>query len=276
MNTRHRIAQHKIFGALTALLFFFVIAPRVASAHDYWLEPETFFAPLGASLNVSMNMGDRLQIETERPLQLLRTVSFQMFGRNAIQNLMTTGRDGQMPVARIAPARAGNYLIAMERNPALVLLEPEKFTEYLTEEGLGSIITQRDELGESGRAGRERYRRYLKTLLQIGDRRDSTFGRRVGHQLEIVPMSNPYDLRVGDTLRVRVFFDGQPFAGVRIFALTRNSQLTATTLADGTARFRLDREGLWLIRLVHMRRCARDCAEVEWESFWSAYTFGLR
>jgi hypothetical protein len=37
----------------------------------------------------------------------------------------------------------------------------------------------------------------------------------------------------------------------------------------------LDHSGEWLIRLVHMRRCAADCAEIDWESFWGAYSFGM-
>lgn len=267
--------HHTPLRALVFLLFI-ICAPLSVSAHDYWLEPETFFAAPNQSVSVRMNMGDRLQIETERPLQILRTVSFQLYGRNSILNLLSISRDGQMPASVITPRRAGNYLLAMERNPASIELEAAQFTAYLREEGLDEIIARRATLGESERAGRERYRRYLKSLLQVGDRRDSTFSRRVGHRLEIVPIENPYRLRAGDTLRVRLYFENRPFAGARVFALNRNARLETSTSADGTASFRLDHTGLWLIRLVHMRRCAEDCAETEWESFWSAFTFGLR
>ena len=34
-------------------------------------------------------------------------------------------------------------------------------------------------------------------------------------------------------------------------------------LSGGT----LDHSGEWLIRLVHMRRCAADCAEIDWGEF---------
>ncbi len=264
-----------ISKALTVILLL-VSTSFPASAHDYWFEPETFFAARGANVAVRMNMGANLEIETERPLQILRTVAFQMYARSSVQNLIPVSRDGQMPVVVIAPPRAGNYLLAMERNPAFLQLEAAQFTDYLREENLDSIIRLRAETNESERTGRERYRRYLKTLLQIGDRHDSTFLRRIGHKLEIVPLQNPYRLRTGDTLAVRVFFDNRPLAGARVFALNRDERLEATTSADGTARFRLGRGGLWLVRLVHMRRCADDCAEVEWESFWGALTFGLR
>lgn len=262
--------------ALVALLSALFAAPLPTPAHDYWLAPETFFAAPRRSVRVRMNMGDHLRIEAERPLQILRTVSFQLYGRDSFQNLIPSSRDGQMPVAMVAPPRAGNYLIAMERNPAFSTLEAEQFTAYLREEGLDSIIALRAQANESESAGRERYRRYLKTLLQIGDRRDATFRRQIGHTLEIVPLENPYQLRAGDTLRVRVFFENRPFAGARIFAFNEGAQLEATTSADGTARFQLDRAGLWLVRLVYMRRCAADCAETDWESYWSAFTFGLR
>jgi len=38
------------------------------------------------------------------------------------------------------------------------------------------------------------------------------FDRVLGHLLEIVPLSDPAAAKVGDTLRLRVLFTGQPLA----------------------------------------------------------------
>ena len=39
---------------------------------------------------------------------------------------------------------------------------------------------------------------------------------------------------------------------------------------------KLDRKGVWLVRLVFMQRCKTDCGEADWESFWGSFSFGVR
>lgn len=269
--------QINLVAALTLLL---LIAVPVF-AHDYWFKPESFFAPVGGMVPLRLYVGDEYKIEEERPLQKERTVSFQMFSvKQTPVDLIAQGQDNQSPVAKLSFKSAGNYLIAMERKAATIKLDAKKFTNYLAEEGLDSIITLREQAGESGKEGRERYKRYLKALFQVGDQRDNTYKRILGQRLEIIPQSNPYGMKPGDTLRARILFEGKPVAGAKVFAYNQSSgevhEQAGLTASDGTVAFRLDRPGEWLIRLVHMRRCIADCAEIDWESFWGAYSFGMK
>jgi uncharacterized GH25 family protein len=194
---------------------------------------------------------------------------------------MTGSKDGRIPIAEVRPRTPGNYLVVMERTPQMITLEAPKFNEYLAEEGLNSILQKRAAIGATANEGRERYTRYLKALLQVGARRDDTYMRIAGQRLEIIPENNPYDLRPGGTLRIRVLFEGRPLPGARIFAYNRlataeRAHILSTNLsAEGYASFTLDRAGLWLVRLVHMRSCQK-CLDADWESFWAAYAFELR
>ncbi len=78
---------------------------------------------------------------------------------------------------------------------------------------------------------------------------------------------------------MRVLHSGKPLAGAAVFALHRAGEkvveVRATTSAEGEASFKLAKSGPWLVRLVHMRRAARD-KEADWESFWSSLSFGIR
>lgn len=149
----------------------------------------------------------------------------------------------------------------------------------LREEGLDSIVALREQSGESQSEARERYSRYLKSLLQAGARHDETYKRELGFKLEIIPQTNPYELKIGDSLEVKVLFEGKPLPNAKVFADNREAGSTRTqqtrTTAAGIATVKLDRSGFWLVRLVHMRRCAA-LAEADWESFWAAYTFGAK
>ena len=41
-----------------------------------------------------------------------------------------------------------------------------------------------------------------------------------------------------------------------------------TTDHEGKVSVHINRSGLWLVRLVVMQRCAANCNEADWESFW--------
>lgn len=266
---------------LSATVVLILLAAIQVFSHDYWFKPDSFFAAVGGSVQLHLLVGDEHKIEEERPLQKDRTVSFEMFSsKQRPMDLLVQGQDKQSPVAQLSFKTAGNYLIAMERKAATIKLDGKKFSDYLAEEGLDSIIALRRKANEGDKEGRERYRRYLKALFQVGDQRDNTYKRVLGQRLEILPQSNPYAMKPGETLRVRVLFEGKPLVAAKVFAYNESGsevhEQAARTGSDGIVAFRLDRPGEWLIRLVHMRRCAADCAEIDWESFWSAYSFGMK
>jgi uncharacterized GH25 family protein len=254
------------------------VATSHSPAHDYWLEPDAFLTRSGDRVAVRLFVGEHLTSEAERPLQKERTVRFVAFSKGGELDLLATGRDGESPVARFTPSAGGN-LLAMERRPAEIKLDAAKFTAYLKEEGLDAVIADREKRGESQKEGRERYRRYLKTLIRSGGSGDDLSGVAAGHVLEVVPLSNPSRLRPGDKLGVRVAFEGKPLAGARVFAENRDAGVVrseaATTDAEGLATFAIARPGTWLIRLVQMRRAAPG-GEIDWESHWAAYTFGVQ
>jgi uncharacterized GH25 family protein len=250
-----------------------------ALSHDYWFEPEEFFVSVGDTVGVHLFVGEGLKADEERVLQMEKTPRFQMFSAGETEDLKAIAKDGQMPVAQVTFKTAGNYLIAMERNWSAITLDAKKFTEYLREEGLDSIVAQREQSGEASKEARERYSRYLKSLVQAGSRQDDTYRRELGFTLEIIPQTNPYSLQPGGELRAKVLFEGKPLPNANIFADNREAGNTRTqgskTSSNGTAVFKIDRPGLWLLRLVHMRRCENQ-AEADWESFWAAYTFGAK
>ncbi|MCY1010206.1 DUF4198 domain-containing protein [Nannocystis pusilla] len=75
-------------------------------------------------------------------------------------------------------------------------------------------------------------------------------------------------------------FAGEPLAGARVEAFTRGREgrvaaQAATTDADGRVTFTVSAAGPWLLRAVHMQRCA-GCKDADWDSSWSSYGFAVR
>lgn len=263
-----------------AAIVIVMLAVLSVAAHEYWLEPESFFLRPGDRSVVHLYVGEALKQDEERVYQSSKTSLFRLFSAGAEFDLTSSIREDDLPLMTFSAEKEGNYLLAMERNWSYITLEPDKFEDYLREDGMEYIIADRAKLGESKKEGKERYSRYLKSLLQVGGRRDKTFAKRIGSTLEIVPLENPYSKKVGDTLDVQVLFAGRPLAGKKIFADNRVGKDVKTqsvmTDKNGYATIKLDHAGIWLVRLVFMQRCAKNCEGADWESFWGAITFGVK
>lgn len=263
--------------ALSTILLVFTLS---ANAHDYWFEADNFFPNVNDSVILRMQLGTNLIIEEERPYQLKRTVTFKLFSSRSTLDLLDKSADGAMPVSKFSVGAAGTYLLGMERNPVTNILEAEKFREYLAEEGLTNIIGDRERRGETGKFGYERYSRYIKSLISVGGKNDSTYKKNLGFKLEIIPVENPYTKKTGQSLKFKILFNGQPLADTAVAAYNRNAGKVSTkkfqTDKNGVIRITFEQSGFWLIRLVKMERCRQDCEETDWESYWASLSFEVR
>ena len=266
--------MNRLLGGLLLL-----VLATPARGHDYWLAPETYRPRVGQDVPVRLFIGDHFVSGIERQLRKKMTVRFRLIdSAGTTRDLLKIGTDRQKPVTRFALPAKGTWLLAMQRDWAVIELEAEKFHKYLEHEGLQRIIDARRKAGEADKPARERYRRYLKSLLVAGNQSTSTWKRKLGHRLEILPLSDPSLVKPGETLSVRVLFDARPLAAAQVTAFGRRAkkvtERSSRTDATGTARLKLDHPGEWVVRLVHMRRCP-DRKAADWESFWGAVTFGF-
>lgn len=262
---------------ILSTFIFALLLTANAFAHEYWFEPEKFVLAPNEKTTVHLYVGDGLvKDREERAFQTEKTPVFQLFSAGNTMNLKTSLTDGATPIYNFSAGKPGNYLLGMERNWSYIKLESGKFEDYLREDGMEYIIAERAKLGEQNREGRERYSRYLKSLLQVGERRDAIYQKTLGQKLEIVPLENPYSKKIGDNLKFQIFFDGKPLADRSVYADNRGSATQKmTTDKNGKITVKIDKNGLWLVRLVNMQRCRQDCGEADWESFWGAITFGV-
>ena len=278
MNVRRRAR----IAALTCLLY----PAAFVYSHDMWLLPDRFVLEERETLVVRQFVGTELNSGEELPLLRRMTRRFELVTPEGRIDLLAAlpperQRPFIQPILSRRLDRRGPVLLAMEHYFIDSEFPRAQFLEYVREEGLDVHPPER-----AGRTvERERYARSLKSLVQVGGPPSGDLYRRVvGLPLEIVLLQNPYALNPGDTLDVQVLFEGRPLAGRQVTALNRQGQgavsaLKARTNAEGVARFRLDRAGLWLVRLVHMLPCtgrpAADCEVVDWESHWASFSFQL-
>jgi uncharacterized GH25 family protein len=258
------------FGLLTVAAITLGRAPLLA--HDMWIEPMTFSPQPGEILGVKLRVGQDLLGD---PLARDSALINQFIVEDGEGRKPLVGRDGGDPAGFLRVAAPGLLVIGYRSNPSAVELAAEKFNQYVKDEGLDAVAALRARRNETGAKARELFSRCAKSLVLSGPPNEAQGDRRLGFTLELVAERNPYGLRPGQDLPVRLTYENHPLAGALVVAMNRmnpSEKLTARTDSDGRVRLRLRPGGMWLIKAVHMIPAPAG-ANAEWTSFWASLTF---
>ena len=248
--------------------------PGRHAAHDFWIEPSAYQAPVGARVTIRFRVGEHFRGDA-LPREPRRIIAFTHFGPGS--EAPVGGIEGVDPVGFVRLEQPGLHLIAYHSTSSFVELDAAQFERYLSEEGLDRIIEERTRRDETETIGKERFSRCVKSLLRAGDPGSGAgFDRIVGLPVELVPEKNPYELAAGEELPVRMLREGQPLEGVLVVGYPDGQlghAVRGRTDAQGRVLLTLKQPGAWLIKAVHMERLEDDRAD--WQSWWASLTFRL-
>jgi uncharacterized GH25 family protein len=221
-----------------------------AGAHDFWVNPDRFVVSVGASTQLSMQVGHG-DARRSSPIPSRRIVRFAAW--TPAGDVLDLRNDG-----KLAPTEAGLHLLVLETDAnAQSHLPADLFNAYVRDEGLWPAAAAREAQGTTARDAIERYRRVAKALVQAGapgEGSQDLATRRLGLPLEIVLARPPSDADAGDTLAAQVIFEGRPLARalVKLTDLDHDAEPVAAqaTDGDGIVRFRRPAPGNWLLNVV--------------------------
>ncbi|MEB0136354.1 DUF4198 domain-containing protein [Actimicrobium sp. CCC2.4] len=247
-----------------------------AGAHEFWLRAEPLSPRVGTSAQLFIYFGEYFE-GTQAGFLTSHSAALRHYSVGGSEDLMglvpSVDAIGQVPV-RIG--RAGTHLVAFDSHTAQITLPADKFNAYLHDEGLDSIVREREAAGTLGREGRERFRRHTKTLMRAGGTSDATYAMRTGQRLELVPLDDPLSPPPGAPLRFKLLFDGKPLPDALLRAWHHNRQQTVSIRAisdsNGDVTYTFPYAGTWMISTVHMI-AATDAPGVDWDSFWGSLMF---
>jgi len=245
------------------------------SAHDFWIEPTGFMADLGRIVGVKLRVGQDFHGDpVPRSDELIGDfVVVDASGRRQV-----IGRDGSDPAGLLRVTSPGLMVIGYRSRPSPVTLPADKFTAYLTEEGLETVIDARARGQASQRDGREIFSRAAKSLVRSGAMAADSGDRALGFPIELVAERNPYQMRAGESLPVRLTYRNAPLAGALVMAFNqRYPYLKKRVRSDqnGRATFTIDEPGPWLVKAVHMVPAPAG-SNADWESFCASLTFEMQ
>ncbi len=269
-----RERTHLLTAGVTLVVGITSAAPMV-SAHDFWIEPETFRPQAGQPLPVTLRVGEDF-VGTSQPLIPAWFSDYSIYA--STQRSRVEGLIGDDPAGTFTPTVEGTQVIGYRSTRSFVEIEAAKFTSYLEDEGLEWAIAARERLGAGETSGREWFSRCAKALiLPSGAKPGSGHDQELGYTLELIPQRDPYALRPGARLPVNLIYESEPLAGALVVAFTAEdpaSKFSVRTDKNGAALIPIETAGTWLVKAVHII-ALEDNPGADWESFWASLTFNI-
>jgi uncharacterized GH25 family protein len=245
-----------------------LVAPALF-AHDFWIEPSTYRPAKGEEVVVSLRVGQHFMGDPV-PRMSSSIIRFEAIG--AKQEMPIDGDEGLAPAGLYELREDGETLLVYESRGTVAELTPEKFAQYVSEEGLEKRIGE-----PRGGKVRDNFSRCAKTLLRSGSSASKVWSRTIGLPLELIPEHDPYAMKEGSALGVKLLFRGAPLKDALIVAINRRNPgkpVRVWTDANGRAKLPLDRDGAWLVKAVHLLPAA-DRSRADYDSLWASLSFEI-
>ncbi|MGP0088237.1 MAG: DUF4198 domain-containing protein [Steroidobacteraceae bacterium] len=217
----------RVTACLLAVIAFSAWLGVAASAHDIWI---TITGPADARRAV-INYGHPYDRPPAVADKIIDIFAITTSGQESLIKGLTTAREGELFVVETPPFRDdGRTLLAVRYDNGYWIKTADGYRNATRRE----VPDPLDSLWSM---------KFGKALTGPG----APWDRVLGHDLEIVPLSDPLMVERGQTLRVRVLFHGKPLAGAKV---ERSDGLTAVP-EDDIPRFSTDAEGVAAIPIVN-------------------------
>lgn len=213
-----------------------------AVAHEFILRPIQLNVPVGHKLPFSVLSAHVFMVSEEvEPVEEVEVSLTDGNGKKEIplypNNVLLT-LDGSVEIEK-----EGTRILCGHRK-GMIWTKTTRGWKQAGKNGLKGVIS-------SGK-----YEKFCKTLVTAGQAGDG-YRQVVGHRLEIVPVDNPGDAKVGKDLTFQVLFDNKAlitevYATYDGFSMTPNTYAYFTeTDGNGTAKVRITQPGTWMVRVQH-------------------------
>ena len=258
------------------LLILFAVFTLTAFAPDSFLLPESFYLHKGDKLNVHLLTGDNMNKDDEGRYNSKKTTKFDIYEGSKMTNLLTMVKDSAAPVLNYTVDGKGMVLVEMNTKAEVTELPHEDFVAYLTKQGYDNLV---DKIKDDTRLNLvEKYRYYLKTLVNVDNGGGSAYSKVMGDELEIVLKQNPYKKSYGDDITAVVYFKGKPLKSSNVLLYIKTAsgnvhpQLLATD-ATGQIFFSPSRDGIYMIRCVHIEPSKTN--DADFDTWCATYSFAF-
>jgi len=264
----------------TSIILICAFLALPAFAHDLFLKPDSFFTKVNQKISISVMNGTFQRSEGAVSFARLTDVSIV-----APSNVRSNAKEADFTknettaFMNLAPAEAGNYVVGLSTMWRENSLPAKEFNEYLVGEGIPDILEDRKRDKELETDGRYRYSKYVKAILQVGNKQSDTYKTVLGYAVEMIPQTNPYKLKKGDSIEILCLKDGKPLVGQTVLTGYESggklaAEKSVRSDARGIIKIKLDGAGKLYAKFINMVKI--DDPKLNYESKWATLTFGIK
>jgi len=199
------------------------------------------------------------------------------------KTLPVQARMGDSPALRMkAPGRDGLLTVVHEASPSsLTYKDWDTFVGFTEHKDFKTALQEHLDAGYPQDSVRERYSRYSKALIAVGDGNGSDSHH--GMETELTALTNPYAADFNDQMTVALTYQDAPRVDVQVevYEKTPANDVTVTkyrTDDAGEVTFPVTPGMTYLVDSVVLRP-APDAKETDqsphWESLWASLTFAV-
>jgi hypothetical protein len=180
----------------------------------------------------------------------------------------------------------GTYLAGISTKARVIELSAEDFNGYLEHDGIIDVLEDRKKNGKLNNSARELYAKSAKVLLQVGASHSDDYNAVMGYPVEFIPLSNPYEAKVGDKISFKLLKEKSPLADQLVYVGNRATSAKPSahghthddaylkTDKNGMVTIEIDHSGYWYLRTINM--VESDKPDIEYVSNWGTLTFEIR
>ncbi len=259
------------------------------SSHDMFLKLGTYFHQPNTPATIKLFNGTFDKSENVIARSRMKDVS--LVGNGVRSNPDTsdwTEIDSTITVLNFNTGEAGTWVAGLSTYPKNIELTGDEFNEYLEHDGVLDMLEWRRQNNALGEKAVEKYSKHVKAIFQVGDKKTDDWKTVLDYPIEFVPESNPYDLKPGGSLKVKLLWNGQPLPNQLVYtgsdgAGHEHSHETGSeeehhhdatqlrTEANGIVTLKDVTEGQWYLRTIHMELSKEE--GLTHESNWATLTF---
>ncbi len=258
------------------LIALIVSIGMIAQSHEFWLQSTKFRLNVGEELKVDFRVGENFEGEPW-DLKKHKIEKLELHQLTKFKDVKAFAKPEGRDRLKVKLAEEGTQMLVMQSNYAYIELEAKKINEYLKEDGLDNVYELRKNSNSLDKPSKEFYGRFAKLLIQVGNKTDNTFKKKIGFKNEIIPNQNPYALKSGDYFSCTVLYEGKPSPHQLVKIWNKIGTTTFLqnlyTENDGTVTFPINAKGAWMVSTVKM--IASEKPGADWQSMWADLVFGI-
>ena len=267
----------KRFQWILVGLFLFI----TTTSHELFLKTDAYFLAPGQASELYLFNGT---FDTsENSITIDRIIDLTVLGPDygvEMENEKFYERDN-VSYFQFNAGKSGTYVAGISTAARTLEMTAQEFNDYLEHEGLTATIEEREKEGSYNNGANEKYSKHVKAILQVGSDKTEDYQTELGYPIEFIPLSNPYDAKVGTSISFKLLRNGQPLPNHVVHYSTsmpgvdaHENETSTKTDENGIVSMTPKQAGNWYVATIHLEKTEEK--GLDYESNWATLTFGVK